>query len=326
MIKVFLLAFLALGLTRPTPTLAQNPPKVWKIGVLVSSSRALNAARDEALRRGLGEFGYEEGKNITYEYRYADGQVERLPALAAELVRVGVDVIIASGTRVAVAAKQATSEIPIVVSGAGGLADAGLVRSFTNPGGNVTGVSRVSPDVLGRRLALLKEAAPTTSRVAALGNPDTPGYDARLRDMDLSVRALGMTFHALQARKAGDLEGAFESAAKQRAEALVVLPDALFHSYPAQIVELAARKKLPSSYDRTDFVEAGGLMSYGVSLADLSRQSVWYVDQILKGSKPAQLPLVEPVRSQFVVNVKAAERIGITIPPSVLQKADKVIK
>src|SRR4051812_48431322 len=163
MIKVFLLAFLALGLTRPTPTLAQNPPKVWKIGVLVSSSRALNAARDEALRRGLGEFGYEEGKNITYEYRYADGQVERLPALAAELVRVGVDVIIASGTRVAVAAKQATSEIPIVVSGAGGLADAGLVRSFTNPGGNVTGVSRVSPDVLGRRLALLKEAAPTTS-------------------------------------------------------------------------------------------------------------------------------------------------------------------
>ena len=304
---------------------AQQPTKVWKIGVLVSSSRELNAGREEALRRGLSELGYQEGKNITMEYRYAEGHVERLPALAAELVRARVDLIITSGTRVTVAAKEATSEIPIVVSGAGGLAEAGVVRSFSNPGGNVTGVSRISPDLLGRRLNLLREAAPKMARVATLGNPDTPGYDARLKDMDLGARAFGLTFQAVTARKPVDFDAAFD-AAKQRADALLVFPDALFHSYPARFAELAARRKLPAIYDRTDFVDAGGLMSYGVSLADLSRQSAWYVDQILKGSKPSQLPLVEPVRSQFVVNVKAAEQIGLTLPPALLQKADKVLK
>ena len=307
-------------------TFGQQPPKTWKIGVLVSSSREVNAAREEAFARGLSEFGYVEGKNITIEYRYAEGQVERLPALAAELVRAGVDVIVASGTRVTVAAKQATSDIPIVVSGAGGLTEAGVVRSFTNPGGNVTGVSRISPDYLGRWLTLLREAVPAASRVAALGNPDTPGYDGRLKDMDLSARALGLSFLSRGARKPADFDAAFDTAAKQRVDALLVLPDALFHSYPARLAGLAARKKLPAIYDRTDFVEAGGLMSYGVSLADLSRQSAWYVDQILKGSKPSALPLVEPVRSQFVINVKAAEQIGLKIPPTVLQKADRVLK
>ncbi|HEY1265943.1 MAG TPA: ABC transporter substrate-binding protein [Candidatus Binatia bacterium] len=304
---------------------AQQPAKVWKIGILVSNSRELNTVREEALRRGLSDLGYQEGKNIAIEYRYAEGQVDRLPALAAELVRAGVDIIVSSGTRATVAAKEATSTIPIVASGAGGLAEAGVVRSLTNPGGNVTGVSLVSPDLVGKRLNLLREAMPKMARVATLGNPDTPGYDGRVRDMDLSARASGLSLQAVTARKPAEFEAAFDGA-KKRGDGLLVFPDALFHSYPARFAELAARKKLPAIYDRTDFVEAGGLMSYGVSLADLSRQSVWYVDQIIKGSKPSQLPLIEPVRSQFVVNVRASEQIGLTLPSSLLQKADKVVK
>jgi putative ABC transport system substrate-binding protein len=305
---------------------AQQPAKVWKIGVLVSSSAALDASRQQALRQGLRELGYEEEKNIVFEYRYAEGNVARLPELAAELVRAKVDVIVAGGTSVATAAKQATSTIPIVISGAGGLAQAGLVQSFSNPGGNVTGVSRISPDFFGKRVAFLKEAVPKAARVVALGNPETPGYDARLKDVDLSVRATGMTFQSVSARNANEFDGAFRAASQARADALFLMPDALFHSYPSRVVESAAKAKLPASYDRTDFVEAGGLMSFGVSLADLSRQSAWYVDQILKGSKPADLPMVEPVKSQFVVNVKAAQQIGLTIPASVLNKADKIIK
>jgi putative ABC transport system substrate-binding protein len=305
---------------------AQQPAKVWKIGVLVSSTAALNASRDEPLRQGLRDLGHVEGKNIVFEYRYAEGKLDRLPALAAELVNMKVDVIVAGGSRVAVAAREATSTIPIVVSGVGSLAEAGLVRTFSNPGGNVTGVSRVSPDFFGKRLELLRDTVPKASRVAALGNPDTPGYDARSKDFDLSVRAAGLTLQHLSARNPNDFESAFGTAAKGRADALVVMPDALFHSFPSRIVELASKHKLPTIYDRTDFVEAGGLMSYGVSLADLSRQSAWYVDQILKGSKPADLPLVEPIKSQFVVNLKAAEQIGLTIPSKVLVKADKVIK
>jgi putative ABC transport system substrate-binding protein len=322
-LRVFLAAVFIFGAAASAA--AQQPAKVWKIGILVSNSRELNTVREEALRRGLSDLGYQEGKNIAIEYRYAEGQVDRLPALAAELVRAGVDIIISSGTRATVAAKEATSTIPIVASGAGGLAEAGVVRSLTNPGGNVTGVSLVSPDLVGKRLNLLREAMPKMARVSTLGNPDTPGYDGRVRDMDLSARASGLSLQAVTARKPAEFEAAFDGA-KKRADALLVFPDALFHSYPARFAELAARKKLPAIYDRTDFVEAGGLMSYGVSLADLSRQSVWYVDQILKGSKPSQLPLIEPVRSQFVVNTRAAEQIGLSLPSALLQKADKVVK
>jgi putative ABC transport system substrate-binding protein len=322
-LRVLLAAVFLLGAAASAA--AQQPAKVWKIGILVSNSRELNTVREEALRRGLSDLGYQEGKNIAIEYRYAEGQVDRLPALAAELVRAGVDIIISSGTRATVAAKEATSTIPIVASGAGGLAEAGVVRSLTNPGGNVTGVSLVSPDLVGKRLNLLREAMPKMARVSTLGNPDTPGYDGRVRDMDLSARASGLSLQAVTARKPAEFEAAFDGA-KKRADALLVFPDALFHSYPARFAELAAWKKLPAIYDRTDFVEAGGLMSYGVSLADLSRQSVWYVDQILKGSKPSQLPLIEPVRSQFVVNTRAAEQIGLSLPSALLQKADKVVK
>jgi putative ABC transport system substrate-binding protein len=323
-IAAFALVLLMLACASPAP--AQQSGKVWKIGVLVSSSAALNASRDEPLWQGLRERGYEEGKNLTVVYRYAEGKVERLPELAAELVRLNVDVIIAGGTRVASAAKQATSTIPIVVAGAGSLTEAGIVTSFTSPGGNVTGVSRVSPDFFGKRLELLKLSVPKAARLGAFMNSDNPGYEARLKELDLAVKASGMRLQPLAVRGANDFEGAFGAAAKERAEAIILMPDALFHSYPARMAELAAKHKLPAMYDRVDFVEAGGLMSYGPDLAELSRQSAYYVDRILQGAKPADLPMVEPIRSRFVVNLKAAGRIGLTVPQAVLNKADRIIK
>lgn len=323
-IRIWLLATVFLA-TVPVVE-AQQPAKVWKIGVLVSTSPSLNASRDEALRRGLREFGYVEGQNIIMEYRYAEGKLDRLPDLAAELVRLKVDVIVVGGTRVAVAAKQATGTIPIVIGGAGDPVRAGLIQSFMHPGGNVTGVSRLSPDFIGNRLGLLKEAIPKAIRVAALSNPDNPAHGPSLKEIDLGARALAMTLQSLAVRSPKDFESAFGAAAKGRADALFVMPDALFHSYLSRIVELAAKNRLPAMYDRADFVEAGGLMSYAVNVADLSRRAAWYVDQILKGSKPADLPMVEPTKYEFVINLKTAEALGVTIPPNVLARADKVIK
>lgn len=305
---------------------AQQPKKVWRIGVLVSSSPSLTASRDQALRRGLRELGYVEGQNIILEYRYAEGKLDRLPDLAAELVRLKVDVIVVGGTRVAVAAKQTTSTTPIVVEGAGDLVGAGLVRSLTYPGGNVTGVSRLSPDFIGKRLELLKEAIPKAIRVAALLNPDNPGYGASLKEIELGARALGMTLQSLAVRSPNDFESAFGAAAKGRADALFVMTDALFNSYLSRIAELAAKSRLPAIYDRTGFVEAGGLMSYGVNLADLSRRAAYYVDQILKGAKPAELPVEQPTKFELIINLKTAKQIGLTIPSDVLVRADRVIK
>jgi putative ABC transport system substrate-binding protein len=304
----------------------QQPGKVWRIGVLVSSSPSLNAARDEGLRQGLRELGYVEGQNIIMEYRYAEGKIDRLPDLAAELVRLKVDVIVVGGTRVALAAKQATTTIPIVLAGAGDPVPTGLVRSFMQPGGNVTGVSRLSPDYVGKRLQVIKETIPKVSRVAALVNPDNPGHGSTLKEIELGAQALAMTLQSVEVRSPKDFEKAFGAAAKGRADALFVLTDALFNSYLTRIAELATKNRLPAIYDRIEFVESGGLMSYGVNLADLSRRAAWYVDQILKGAKPADLPLVEPIKYELMINLQTAKQIGLTIPPNVLARADKVIK
>jgi len=305
---------------------AQQPGKVHRIGVLSSSSASLHASRLDGLRQGLRELGYVEGQNIIIEYRYAEGKLDRLPNLAGGLVRLKVDVIVTSGTRVTVAAKQATSTIPIVVGGAGDLVEAGLVGSLVNPGGNVTGVSRLSPDFTGKRLRLLKEAIPKAIRVAALLNPDNPAYEPTLKEIEISVRALGIMFQSLAARSPNDFESAFEAAAKGRADALFVMADALFNSHPTRIVELAAKNRLAAMYDRDDFVEAGGLMSFGVNLADLYRRSAYYVDKILKGTKPADLPAEQPTKFELVINLKTAKALGLTIPPEVLARADRVIK
>jgi putative tryptophan/tyrosine transport system substrate-binding protein len=309
------------------PAFAAEPPgKVWKIGNLVSSTPSVNASRDEALRQRLRELGYEEGKNIVMEYKYAEGKVDRLPQLARELVEEKPDVIVVGGTAVAVAAKKATSTIPIVVAGAGDLVEAGLIKSFMYPGGNVTGVARISADFFGARLKLIKEILPKATGVASLSNPKTPGHDKRLRDAELGARALGLRFQSVKAHSANELDGAVGAAAKGGASALFVMTDALFNSHVSQIAQSAVRNRLPAVYDRTDFVEAGGLMSYGVNLADLSRRAAEYVDQILKGAKPGDLTLVQPIKFDLSINLKTADHIGVTIPPEVVQRAVKVIK
>lgn len=305
---------------------AQQAAKVWKIGVLVSGTKASNAMRDEALREGLRQLGYEENKNIVWEYRYAEGKTDRLPQLARELVEQKPDVIVVGGTSVAVAAKNATSAIPIVVAGAGDLVEAGLVKSFMYPGGNVTGVSRMSPDYFGARLKLIKEIMPKTAQVAALANPKNPGYARSIKDAELGAQSLGMTFQAVNARTPDELDNAVGSAGKGGATALFIMTDAMFNSHVARLAKASIKHRLAAVYDRPDFVEAGGLMSYGVNLADLNRRAAEYVDQIFKGKKPADLTLVEPTKFDLAVNLKTAQQIGITIPPEVINRAGKVIK
>ena len=305
---------------------AQQSGKVWKIGVLVSSSQAVNAERDEALRQGLRDFGYEEGKNIVMEYRYAEGTTDQLNQLARELVDQKVDVIVVGGTRVTAAAKKATSTIPIVVAGAGDLVEAGLIKSFMFPGGNVTGVARMSADFFGARLKLIKETLPKTVQVTALSNPKNPGHSRSLKDAELGARAMGLTFQSVTAQNPNELEGAVAAAAKSGSGALFVMTDALFNSHLARIAQSSNKNRLPSVYDRTGFVEAGGLMSYGVNLPDLSRRAAEYVDQIFKGAKPGDLTLVQPTKFDLAINLKTANQIGVTIPPGVLNRAVKVVK
>ncbi|MBM4296683.1 MAG: ABC transporter substrate-binding protein [Deltaproteobacteria bacterium] len=305
---------------------AQQPAKTWKIGVLVSTSQALNAARAEGLRRGLNQLGYEEGKNIAMEYRYAEGKMDRVPQLARELIDLKVDVIVVGGTAVAVAAKNATSTIPIVVAGAGDLVEAGLIKSYIYPGGNVTGMGRLSADFFGDRLKLIKEILPKASQIAALSNPNNPGHGRSLKDAELGARSSGLSFQNSPARTATDLSGAIASAAKNGASALFILSDAMFNSQVGPIAQAALKQRLPSIYDRTTFVEAGGLMSYGVNLADLSRLAAEYVHHIFKGAKPSELTLVQPTKFDLSINLKTADQIGVKIPAEITARAVKVIK
>ena len=305
---------------------AQQPAKIWKIGVLVSTSRALNADRDDNLWEGLRQLGYVEGRNVAMEYRYADGQLSRLPELAKELVDLNVDVLVATGTRAAVAAKQATGTIPIVLAGVGDPVQAGLVDSLTQPGGNVTGLSRLSPDFIGRRVELIKEVVPKTKHIAALSNPDNPAQAANLRQIRTRARELAIEVEPVTARNTNEFESAFRAAVKENADAVLLMPDALFHSYPSEIVGLAAKARLPAMYDRAEFVEKGGLMSFAVNVADLSRRAANYVDKILRGESPAKLPMEQPTRYNLVVNLNTAHALELTIPPDVLTRADRVIK
>jgi putative ABC transport system substrate-binding protein len=286
----------------------------------------VNAARDEALRQGLRDLGYEEGKNIAMEYRYAEGKTDRLNKLARELVEQKVDIIVVGGTGVAVAAKNATSTIPIVVAGAGDLVEAGLIKSFMFPGGNVTGVARMSADFFGTRLKLIKEILPKLSQVAALSNPKNPGHGRSLKDAELGARSMGLTFQSVTAQNANELDRAVGAAAKSGSGALFVMTDALFNSHLGRIAQASIKNRLPSVYDRTGFVEAGGLASYGVNLPDLSRRAAEYIDQILKGAKPGDLTLVQPTKFDLALNLQTANQIGVTIPPEVVNRAVKIIK
>ena len=271
------------------PVQAQQPAKVWKIGVLVSATRALNASREDNLWQGLRQLGYVEGKNVVMEYRYADGQLDRLPQLAAELVGLKVDLIIVSGTRAAVAAKQATSTIPIIMTTVGDPVGLGFVASLARPGGNITGLSTYSTDLAGKRLELLKETIPKLSRVAIFSDPRS--LAAEVKATEAAARLLKVQFIALEVRSLDELENAFRSSAKSLADAIVVGTGGFFNTNQRRLVELAAKHRLPGMYIEQEFVHAGGLMTYATSIPDLYRRAATYVDKILKGAKPADLPV-----------------------------------
>lgn len=309
-----------------SPALAQQPPKVPWIGVLVAATASSQSARLEAVRQGLRELGYVEGKNIFIEWRYAEGKFDRLPDLAAELVRLKVEVIVTGGSTSTRAAKEVTTTIPIVMANDDDPVGNGFVASLARPGGNITGLSTLSPELSGKRLELLKEVAPGLSRVAVLGTSTRPGNAQALKETELAAGAFGVELQYLDVLAPKDIETVFQAASKGRAEAVLVLGNPITFSQRTQVVDLAAKSRLPAIYPFLEFVEAGGLMTYGPSFTDLFRRAATYVDKILKGAKPADLPVEQPTKFEFVINLKSAKQIGLTIPPHVLARADRVIK
>ena len=324
-----LIIILALG-TLAAPLAAEGQPagKVPRIGFLVaaSASDSAYARLIDAFRQGLRDLGYVEGRNILIEYRYAGESHEQLPALAAELVRLKVDVIVSHGTPGPSAAKQATSTIPIVMTSAGDPVGSGLVASLARPGGNVTGLSLLAPELGGKRLQLLKELLPGLSRVAVLWNSANPYASLVMRETEAAATTLGVQLQALVVRGPEDFEGVLAAATRGRVGALIAVEDPLTIRKRTQIVDFAAKSRLPAMYGVKEFVDAGGLMSYGAHLADLYRRAATYVDKILKGAKPADLPVEQPTRFEFVINLKTAKALGLTIPQSVLIRADEVIQ
>jgi ABC-type uncharacterized transport system substrate-binding protein len=304
---------------------AQQPKKIPRIGFLAAASHSAVATRIEAFRRGLRDLGYVEGKNIVIEYRYAEVKLERLSALAAELVRLNVDVFLTAGPRATRAAKQATGTIPIVMAFDSDPVRNGFVASLARPGGNITGLSSLAPEIGGKQLELLREIIPKFSRLTVLGHSAVPGNAQALRETELASGAVDVELRYLDVQDLKDVGTAFE-ASKGRADAVLVLLSPVVTSHPKQFVELAAKNRLPTIYWSSEFVEAGGLMSYGVSFTDLYRRAATYVDKILKGANPAGLPVEQPKKFDFVINLKAAKQVGLTIPPNVLARADKVIK
>ena len=305
---------------------AQQPKKVPRIGFLGASSASVLAARIEAFRQGLRDLGYVEGKNIVIEWRSAEGKLDRLPALAAELVHLKVDVIVTTGPAPTRPAKEATSTIPIVMAFDNDPVGNGFVASLARPGGNITGLFTLAPEISGKQLEVLKEIVPRLSRVAVLGSSTTPGNAQSLKETELAAGAFGMKVQYLDVRDPKDIDTAFRATGKGRADAILVLTSPVFNPYRTEIADLAVKNRLPAIYSTPEFVEDGGLMTYGVSLTDLYRRAATYVDKILKGAKPVDLPVEQPTKFEFIINLKAAKQIGLTIPPNVLVRADKVIK
>jgi len=306
---------------------AQQPTKIPRIGWLTGTSPSANAARREAFRQGLRELGYVEGKNIVIEWRYAEGKLDRLPALAAELVRLKIDIIVSAGSIVTRALKEATSTIPIVMAQDADPVRSGFVASLARPGGNITGLSTLAPELSGKRLELLKETVPKLSRVAVIGTSTQPGYAQRLKEIELAAKAFGVKLQYLDVVDPKDIEPAFRAATKGRAEAVVwQVSGGIGDAHRTQVVDLAVKNRLPVIYSERTYVEAGGLMFYGVNILDLDRRAATFVDKILKGRTPADLPVEQPMKFEFIINLKAAKQIGLTIPPNVLVRANKVIR
>ena len=308
---------------------AQQPKKVSRLGYLWSGDPASESTRSEAIRLALRERGYIEGQNIVSEYRYAEGKRDRHPELAAELVRLKVDIIVAAGAEPVVrAAMNATKTIPIVMMGGGtDPVEAGLIESLARPGGNVTGITLLSGELGGKRLELLKEAVPKLARVAVFYNPATPGAARDVKEvLPVAARALRLTIQPWEVRRTDDFDRVFAGMKKQRPDGLYVLGSPLMTANHKRIVGFALKSRLPSMYSTKEAVEAGGLMSYGADLADSYRRVAYFVDRILKGTKPADLPVEQPMRFEFVINLQTANKIGLTIPQWTLMKADKVIR
>jgi putative tryptophan/tyrosine transport system substrate-binding protein len=305
---------------------AQQAEKVPRIGALQVGPSELSARLDPLLQ-GLHELGYTEGKNIAIERRYGEWKLDRLPELAAELVRLKVDVIVAFSTPAARAAKQATSTTPIVALAMGDPVGDKLVASLARPGGNITGTTLLGPELVAKRLGLLTETIPGLSRVAALWHPRVYGeHTGLLTEIEVAARALGVRLQLVQVLGPNDFENAFSAMSEERASAVIVLPSPMLHGEHRRIVDLAAKSRLPAMYQAREFVDAGGLMSYGANLADLVRRSATYVDKILKGAKPEDLPVEQPTKFELVLNLQTAKTLGLEIPPMLLARADEVIE
>jgi putative ABC transport system substrate-binding protein len=321
---IFILAFSLIVTAAPLAADAQPTGKVYRIGMLEAIPAARNAANLDALRKGLRDLGYVEGRNLVIEYRSADGRAERFPDLAAELVRLQVDLIVTRGTPATRAAKNATESIPVVMATMGNPHP--IVASFARPGGNITGVTTFSTELTGKRIELLKELAPSLSRVALLHNMGNPAVPPEWEETKAAARSLGLQAELLDVRSQADLDRAFELAIRKRVDALLVGADGLTQLHQQTIVDWVARNRLPAAYPTREFVEAGGLLAYAVSYPDLYFRFARFVDKIFKGAKPGDLPIEQPTKFELVINLKAAKGLGLTIPQSILVRADEVIR
>jgi putative tryptophan/tyrosine transport system substrate-binding protein len=325
--KIFCIALCTMLFGLCFPARAQQPKKVPRIGILIAASTSFYSARVEALRQRLRELGYVEGKNIVIDYRYAEGKLERLPDLAAELVRLKVDVIVTAPTQAALAAKKASATIPIVFTDvASDPAGIGLVSSLARPGGNITGLNVMAPDLDGKRLELLKESFPKVARVALLWQSGGTRGNLHVTELEAVAKALALKLQSLPVRSLDDFESAFARAKRDGAQPLITTPSPLINTQQRQVLDFAAKNRLPAMYQTSEWVEAGGLMSYAPNFTDLWRRAADFVDKILKGTKPADIPVEQPRKFEFLVNLKTAKQIGLTIPSNVLARADRVIK
>jgi putative ABC transport system substrate-binding protein len=314
-------------LAAPLAADAQQAGKVPRIAFLGATSPSDRPHLLDAFRQGLRELGWVEGQNIAIDYRYAEGRLDRLPDLAAELVRLKVDIIVSFGTQGVTAARNATETIPIVMIAVRDPVGTGLIASLAHPGGNVTGVSG-SPGlgIVAKQLELLKETVPKIRRVAILSNPTNAYHQLAIKEVTVAARSLGVQLQLLEARGPAEFDGAFAAMAAERVGALLVVSDVIFNNHRTRLADLAARSRLPAAYGVRESVEAGGLMSYGASFLDIHRRSAAYVDKILKGAKPADLPVEQPTKFELVINLKTAKALGLTIPQSLLRQADQVIE
>jgi ABC-type uncharacterized transport system substrate-binding protein len=328
--RIGLAVVLAVGLTLAPlgPAAAQPREKVPRVGYLTAGSHSDQGRqrRFEAFRQGLRDLGYVEGQNIAIESRWAEGKSDRYPTLAADLVRLEMDVIVTVGGAASKAAQQATKTIPIVMSLVNDPLGSGLVPSLAHPGGNVTGISLMAPDLVGKQLEVLKQIVPQASRMALLRNPTNPASAPQSREAEVAARALGVRLQTLEARVPQEIDSAFAAMTRERAGALVVLTDSIFTNQRRQIAELATERRLPAVYGNSEHAEAGGLLAYSANFLDLERRVATFVDKILKGAKPGNLPVEQPTKLELVINLRAAKAIGLTIPQSLLQRADQVIE